>query len=168
MRADLVLKNFSSLRQRLSTGAGGEWAEIKCLIFDKDNCLTFPHSNALHPAFEKDWAWLKENFRVAVLSNSAGSFLQDPRGRKAEALSRSLGVPVLRHFANKPFCLSALASFTNGQKSAIVGDRILTDVLLAKFSGCKSILIHPIDQSLDSFWVRIARRIENLIFPHQS
>jgi phosphatidylglycerophosphatase GEP4 len=167
MRPDLALKKFSSLRQSILANPK-EWSQVKCLIFDKDNCLTLPHSNSLHSGFEEDWQWLKENFRVAVLSNSAGSFFFDPRYSKADSLSASLGVPVLRHFVNKPFCLSALSRFTKGEKAAVVGDRILTDVLLAKLSGYKSILIRPIDESLDSIWVRMARRAEILLFERQS
>lgn len=76
---------------------------------------------------------------VLVVSNSAGSS-QDPGGIHAESVSHHLSVPVLYHRAPKPAyaCITALrtyfASLPNPVKDAalvVVGDRIMTDVVMA-------------------------------------
>lgn len=43
---------------------------------------------------------------------------------------------------------------------AFVGDRILTDVLFANYNGFYSILVDPIDPSLEKSSVKFARILE--------
>ena len=66
--------------------------------FDKDNTLTAPYAAEVHPRATAAVRRCIDAFgagRTAVLSNSAGT-PDDPGYRQADALERSLGLPVLR------------------------------------------------------------------------
>ena len=43
---------------------------------------------------------------------------------------------------------------------AFIGDRIMTDVLFANYNGFYSILVDPIDPSLESLGIKLARILE--------
>ncbi|GAC96259.1 hypothetical protein PHSY_003839 [Pseudozyma hubeiensis SY62] len=77
---------------------------VRYLVFDKDNCLTAPHSDVLEPSITDAWQQCQRVFgreNILIVSNSSGSS-DDPSGLGAESLSRSLNVPVLCHKHKKP------------------------------------------------------------------
>lgn len=77
---------------------------VRFLVFDKDNCLTAPHSDILEPSITEAWERCQRVFgreNILIVSNSSGSS-DDPSGLGAESLSRALNVPVLCHKQKKP------------------------------------------------------------------
>ncbi|TDL22348.1 hypothetical protein BD410DRAFT_788612 [Rickenella mellea] len=79
-------------------------AGFRGAVFDKDNCLTLPQRDHLVPELKDAWSECLSTFgpsNILVVSNSAGS-RSDAGDIKAESVSISLGVPVLRHDALKP------------------------------------------------------------------
>ncbi|KAJ1028617.1 hypothetical protein NDA16_001783 [Ustilago loliicola] len=77
---------------------------VRFLVFDKDNCLTAPHSDVLEPSITEAWERCQRVFgreNILIVSNSSGSS-DDPSGLGAESLSRALNVPVLCHKQKKP------------------------------------------------------------------
>lgn len=77
---------------------------VRYLVFDKDNCLTAPHSDILEPSITTAWQQCQRVFgreNILIVSNSSGSS-DDPSGLGAESLSRSLNAPVLCHKHKKP------------------------------------------------------------------
>ncbi|PWZ00550.1 hypothetical protein BCV70DRAFT_199822 [Testicularia cyperi] len=77
---------------------------VRYVVFDKDNCLTAPHSDELVTQLTASWLSCRRVFgaeNVLMVSNSSGSS-DDAAGLGAESLSRSLGVPVLCHRWKKP------------------------------------------------------------------
>ncbi len=67
------------------------------IAFDKDNTLTAPYMNEIHPPYLEAWKWCKEIFgnQVVIVSNSAGS-CDDFDYKQAIEIEKTLGVPVLR------------------------------------------------------------------------
>ncbi|KAI7851991.1 mitochondrial PGP phosphatase-domain-containing protein [Circinella umbellata] len=115
--------------------------QIQAMAFDKDNCLTAPYIPEIHPPFKKAWAECKETFgkeNIGIVSNSAGTN-DDVDYTEANKLENSLGVTVLRHSEKKPSGGEALVKHFNNvagqQNIAMVGDRILTDVLFGNLNG---------------------------------
>ncbi|KZV68767.1 HAD-superfamily phosphatase [Peniophora sp. CONT] len=147
--ADIRQLNFAALRSAGFRGA----------VFDKDNCLTIPHKDALVPELKDAWDECLATFgpdNVLIVSNSAGSKL-DPGEFQAESVSWHLRVPVLRHRAMKPSYaavddirayFASLPAPLAPQDLIVVGDRVFTDTVLAKR------LSHP-----STVFSRIAHRL---------
>ncbi|OCH91083.1 hypothetical protein OBBRIDRAFT_729485 [Obba rivulosa] len=121
-------------------------------VFDKDNCLTVPHDDRLVPELQEAWRMCRETFgegNVLIVSNTAGkrslSFHStlapiDLKCIQAESVSHHLSVPVLRHPSLKPSyaCIASIRAYfaslpvpIRDDELIIVGDRLLTDVVLA-------------------------------------
>ena len=119
------------------------------IAFDKDNTLTAPYSNHLHPQFKEKWEECKKIFgkeRMVIVSNSAGS---EDDYHQASQIESTLGVPVLRHSSGKkkPEGGEDLINhfhMNSGEKIVFVGDRILTDIVYANSIGAYSILCNKI------------------------
>ncbi|KAF4563179.1 hypothetical protein EYR40_007110 [Pleurotus pulmonarius] len=111
-------------------------------VFDKDNCLTIPHRDTLVPELKDAWQECKRTFgngNVLIVSNSAGTYL-DAGEIQAESVSHHLGVPVLKHGSFKPAysCINSIRTYFSSLEKPIsdhelivVGDRIMTDVVMA-------------------------------------
>ncbi|KAJ2720565.1 hypothetical protein GGI07_004529 [Coemansia sp. Benny D115] len=117
---------------------------IRYMVFDKDNCLTAPYVDHLHPPFQTAWDTCRRIFpdnQIVIVSNSAGT-ADDAGYLAAETVERALGVPVLRHRVKKPACASEIIKYlgANGpEEVAVVGDRLATDVAMANESGMLSV-----------------------------
>lgn len=128
---------------------------IKAIAFDKDNTLTKPFDNILHPEFVESFALLKRHFDCVIVSNSAGLYSHDPSGEMARQVERALGIPVLMHRKRKPLGSTELLNHLHyaSDQIAIVGDRYLTDVLYAHFGNMRSILVQDIiTEEGDDYW----------------
>lgn len=80
--------------------------KVECLVFDKDNTLSYcfvdePHQSVVPIIAEANRVFPKG---VAILSNSAGT-LDDDNYKMAIASERAIGLPVIRHRVKKPGCL---------------------------------------------------------------
>ncbi|KAI0261271.1 mitochondrial PGP phosphatase-domain-containing protein [Gloeopeniophorella convolvens] len=121
-----------------------DWAALRDAgyrgaVFDKDNCLTIPHDDTLVPELETAWAAALRTFgptNVLIVSNSAGT-RADPSQLQADSVAHHLHARVLLHGALKPAyaCAdAALAALPNlaPHELVVVGDRVFTDVVLAR------------------------------------
>ncbi|KAI8321014.1 HAD-superfamily phosphatase [Martensiomyces pterosporus] len=117
---------------------------INYLVFDKDNCLTAPYANHIHPEFEAAWSHCLSVFprsNILIVSNSAGT-PDDKDCKAAHAVEKGLGVQVLQHKVKKPGCggeILARLSGASASEVAVVGDRLATDVVLANLNGMLAI-----------------------------
>ncbi|KAI9197162.1 mitochondrial PGP phosphatase [Polychytrium aggregatum] len=121
---------------------------IRAIAFDKDNTLTAPYQNEIHPPFQDAWNTCKEVFgkhRIVIVSNSAGT-PDDVGSREAERVEAALGVHVLRHRIKKPLGGEELTQHLGLPPSqiAVVGDRLLTDVVFGNLNGNLTILTRKI------------------------
>ncbi|CAE6467483.1 unnamed protein product [Rhizoctonia solani] len=124
IKVDTIARlDFSALKRAGYTG----------VVLDRDNCLTIPHCDTLDA-----WTRCKSTFgkdNMLIVSNSAGSS-DDPVGIQAESLAYNLQVPVFRHKYKKPACGEEIIRYFRHKQSQaprllIIGDRLLTDVLLS-------------------------------------
>jgi len=140
---------------------------IRAIVFDKDNTLTRPYSNEPTAAATRIVASAVRVFgrdKCAVLSNSAGSS-DDLDFREATAAERALGIQVIRHRRKKPACVDDVEAFHDDLNTiALVGDRLLTDVLFANIAGMFPVhLRSPITLKGDNGPAIAFRAIENAI-----
>ena len=102
---------------------------------------------------------------VRLLSNSVGIESEDHGLKNAKLWeSQNDGISVIRHHEKKPDCgREVLSHFPNLQPSEIVviGDRLLTDVLMANENGMMSILtVQLLDLSTDNTVAAAMRLLE--------
>lgn len=82
--------------------------------------------------------------RLLIVSNTAGASAADPSRDQADLLSLNTGIHVLQHSTKKPGCGPEILNYLRSQKEtqtiqpeeiAVVGDRLMTDILLANMMG---------------------------------
>ena len=109
----------------------------------------------------------KEN--VAILSNSAGS-KDDKEYKEAGLIEELLGIPVVLHIMKKPAVWEDLVlHFGNneleGSQIVLVGDRILSDVVMGNKYGMLTFRVQPFTTQGENFMVKILRVFEDSVLP---
>lgn len=136
---------------------------FKGVLFDKDNTLTVPYANEIHPNIQKVFSRFKALFGdcLAVLSNSAGT--QDDRGyQDAETIEKLLGISVIRHRRKKPSCVDEVIAYFACSPTDLVicGDRVFTDIVFGNRYGMLTILTDIFTEDGDNPSGARARRYE--------
>lgn len=159
---DLIISNISELPVQALRNRG-----FKCLVFDKDNTLTAPYVNSLHPPFTGVWNQCLEVFGrdgIVVVSNSAGG-PDDKGGGLARKVQEELGVRVLQSRRKKPEGAEEILQHFNrglgkreegdmvvGSQIVVVGDRVFTDVVYAHTIGAHAVLCRDIITEKGDNW----------------
>ena len=142
---------------------------IKGLVLDKDNTITAPYSLQLHPRVKHATLHIQCAFpnKVAILSNSAGT-PDDCNFEEAEAIEKNLGIPVIKHLKKKPDGLKETLEFFQLETSelAVVGDRLLTDIVFGNIHGMYTIHTEVLTTENDNKFAVFFRNLENkLLLP---
>ncbi|KAK6951740.1 hypothetical protein Daesc_006263 [Daldinia eschscholtzii] len=127
--------------------SGDKKIDIRAIVLDKDDCFAYPNSNEIYPAYMDRFRRLQEEYpgqRLLIVSNTAGATTYDRDGRLAKELEKATGVSVLAHKVKKPGCGDEIMAHfrahpetgvTHPSQIAIVGDRLMTDMMLANKMG---------------------------------
>lgn len=146
--------------------------DIRAVVLDKDNTFAIPKANTVHPSYSTIVSKLIEHYganRLLIVSNTAGLSSKDPVGQDAAALEKETGIPVLLHEARKPGSAcgnAALEHFraqgidASPEHVVVIGDRLFTDVVMAKSMGAWSIWIKEGVQPDTGSWTRAEWAIE--------
>jgi len=157
--------NYTALRDRCG---------IRAVVFDKDNTLTAPYATEVHPRAEAGLREALSTFgrdNVAILSNSAGT-LDDPGYEDADRIEAEMGIAVIRHDEKKPGGLQeVLGHFGDGVEDpsqlAMVGDRLLTDIVFGNLYGMLTLHCDPLcsgdDNKSDNKIASVVRSAENAV-----
>lgn len=124
---------------------------IRALILDKDNTLCPPNTTFIHPAYREAIEALKASpefshhpHSILIVSNTAGKTQSAKHEDEAHDLETQLGLPVFRQWqarsgVKKPLVGEFLVQhlrdagvISSPQEIAVVGDKISTDVLMAR------------------------------------
>ncbi|KAJ3417357.1 hypothetical protein HDV05_004822 [Chytridiales sp. JEL 0842] len=132
---------------------------LKAIVFDKDNTLTAPYVNEIHPPFQEAWKDCLRTFgreNVLIVSNSAGT-PDDVDYKHAKIVEEALDVPVLRHAEKKPAGGGELKAYfkkyCQPHEVAVVGDRLLTDIVYGNRVGAFTIFTKDIvTEKNDNWW----------------
>jgi phosphatidylglycerophosphatase GEP4 len=150
-----TVKTFADLPVPLSKAfenQGEREADIRAVILDKDNCFALPHSNEIYPAYQAKFDELRKAYpgsRLLIVSNTAGT-RDDATGEGAATLEKNTGVKVLKHDTKKPGCRDEVFKYfkdakdveiTRPDQIAVVGDRLLTDVMMANLMGSRGVWV---------------------------
>ena len=141
-------------------------AGFRACVFDKDNTLTVPYADAIHPPVAQALAECVSVFgaeNVAVLSNSAGLEQYDPTGAVADALEAALGIGFVRHASKKPGGGAGALVDRFGcatDEMVMIGDRYLTDVVYGNRHGMLTVRCAPFTDAGESRAIGAAKWIE--------
>ena len=129
---------------------------IRSLYFDLDNTLTTYAHETPPPPLQEFVASLKQRgFDVYIVSNS--------NNKRVKPFLDALDVKGTGS-CKKPFPRVIEALLPRDKNTAVlIGDQLLTDVLVANRLGIKSILVQPIDATTDHFFTRLNRKVERFV-----
>lgn len=125
----------------------GNKTNIKAVVLDKDDCFAYPDTNEIHPPYLERFQQLQKEFpgrRLLIVSNTAGATSYDKDRSLASDLETATGVAVLSHRVKKPGCKDEIMAHfqshpdigvTHPSQIAIIGDRLMTDVMIANMMG---------------------------------
>lgn len=132
-------------------------ANIRALVLDKDNTLCPPKTTMMHITYLNKLEKLRaapelshSSHSILIVSNTAGSTRSESHEAEAKALEAELGIPVLRQNPGrkKPFCGPDVLKYfsdhgvtSNPAEILVVGDRLGTDVLMAREMGAWSLWV---------------------------
>jgi len=128
----------------------------KTLFLDLDNTLLSPEEMYLTLHFEH---WIEQaksiGFQVFIVSNNS-------HYRRVKRICDQVNIKGL-YFAMKPFSYSirhlAKKEYINLEQSILIGDQVLTDILVGNWLNMYSVLVDPLDKKL-SFLKTMQRDIE--------
>lgn len=120
---------------------------IKCILFDLDNTLVPYNKSSISKKLVELIEELKElDFKIIIFSNNTK--------KRVEVFKTTLRVDCLVN-AKKPLVLNynrVMQKFKLEQSEvAIIGDKLVTDILGGNKAGITTILVNPISM-YDSFW----------------
>ncbi|ODV91371.1 hypothetical protein CANCADRAFT_123311 [Tortispora caseinolytica NRRL Y-17796] len=119
--------------------------EIHALVIDKDNCFAIDGTDSVYPKYADTWKLLQTKYpnRLLIVSNSTGT----RNDGRAEILESNTGAAVLRHTTKKPGCFPDILQYfskhgiNNPSSIAVIGDRVLTDVVMGNLNNAPSIWV---------------------------
>jgi phosphatidylglycerophosphatase GEP4 len=131
--------------------------KIRAMVLDKDNTICPPNTAMMHLTYLAKLDKLRASpefahspHSILIVSNTAGSTSAPAHEAEAKALEAELGIPVLRQHPErrKPFCGPDVLRYfanhgvtSNPAEIIVVGDRLATDVLLAREMGSWSLWV---------------------------
>lgn len=130
--------------------------KIKTILLDVDNTLTPPDSNVMFDGVE---AWLEDlknqNFKIIVVSNNDE--------KRVSSFAKIVDLPYIFH-AHKPLTFKIKKFLSNKCENVmVIGDQILTDILMANLASFKSILVEPRSKDPDRLSFKLKRSFEQYI-----
>ncbi|KAI5865664.1 HAD-superfamily phosphatase [Durotheca rogersii] len=142
-----TFKDIPTPLEKVFEGWGKNVIDIRAVVLDKDDCFAYPNTNKIYPAYADKFRQLRDEYpgrRLLIVSNTTGATSYDRDARLARELESATGVPVLAHRVKKPGCGDEIMAYFKGHPEAgvthpsqisIVGDRLMTDMMLANMMG---------------------------------
>lgn len=156
---DVRIRSLSSLPRVLDQHA------IRYVIFDLDQTIAPFGDETVDPIVLSTLHTIRAAYPCCILSN-----IPDSPGMKdrIDRIANSVQIPVVVSTNKKPSpcAFRAALDFLHGTPSttAMVGDRLLTDILGAKNMGIVTVLVRPLNWHHDPFFmVTLPRLLEMVI-----
>lgn len=133
---------------------------IKGIILDVDNTLCEYHGTSIDEKLKPPVELIRRNFKTCVISNTTE--------QRRKQLEDYFGLHVVQCSVKKPKPGSYLAAMdylgTTYLETAMIGDRIMTDITGAKKLGIYTIKVNPVNPKSEPLPVKLARGFENCVF----
>ncbi|KAI9796860.1 MAG: hypothetical protein M1825_006497 [Sarcosagium campestre] len=166
------VSTFAELPIPLTAGLLPKHADIKAVVLDKDDCFALPRHNEVYKPFQDTFDRLRTAYpgrRMLIVSNSSGTN-DDRNYAEAKELERNTGVTVLRHLTKKPGALTSIFEYfaqhpelrdIRPANIAVIGDRLLTDVVMANMMGAWAIWVRDGVRGAEQPGLRVSAALEH-------
>ena len=146
--------------------------QIKSLIIDLDQTLCINNAKEIYLPFQEKYYSLRKEFNLCILSNAPRSINELESSQRFDYIETKYSVKVIRSKRKKPnkegFIMALNYLNTPPNQTAMIGDRLFTDILGANQCSIISILVKPISQENDATkLISIIRSLENKIIRHK-
>lgn len=132
---------------------------IRSLIFDVDNTLCPYNGVSVDARVEEGFRILTQDFNSCILSNTNAARMLN--------LESYFGIPVIRSGVRKPlpeaFLLALDYLKTDPADTAMIGDRLLSDIAGANMAGLLTIRVNPLERGSEPFAHSLARGFETFV-----
>lgn len=131
---------------------------IKGLMFDLDNTIMAPHTGVYTEEISNWLKLVKNDFKIAILSNNPDASYVKDAGEKAGCIAYEK--------AGKPRIKAAVQALKDldllPEQVAMVGDRPLTDILVGQRLGLVTILVDPLMKHQEHDFIKFLRKLEKI------
>lgn len=141
---------------------------ITCLLFDADNTLFSHHATSADAKTIAKLRSLSKIFRLAIVSNAPG----EERVASLDAYFNKklkLGIYISKSKERKPCAGPFLEALSHcgakPKQTAMVGDKLFTDIAGAKMLGIYTIKVQPVDAASEPAYFLPIRLFEKLLAP---
>ena len=151
---DLEVDSVADIDFSMLRGRG-----IRGIVFDVDNTLCEYGGEVINEKNRGSFDKIREEFRTCIISNTSPC-------RRA-MLTKYFGVPAVLTETKKPRAkpyqeaMSILE--TSASETAMVGDRLLTDIVGANKLGMYTIKVNPFDWWSEPLVIKVARGFESFV-----
>jgi len=143
---DHEIKDLHEIREILHN------ADVESIIWDIDQTLVAYGKTTVPEDIQNLISNLKPNFRMCFLSNFPHT---EDRIERIRTIEKQLEIDAIFSKRRKPspvaFHLALDYLRSDPEKTMMVGDRILTDIIGANRLGLKTVLVAPLDKKTDPF-----------------
>lgn len=131
---------------------------INVLLFDLDSTLMPSKSETFPIEVLELLQRLKNDFKLAIVSNNKNEkYINSARSQVDFEVISNAKKP------DKTVILDCIKRFDETPaKTAMIGDRPLTDILVGKFAGTKTVLVDSITRKTEAKIVRFVRALERI------
>lgn len=129
-------------------------SSVEAIILDIDQTIV-PYGKTTVPKdIQTLIQSLKPNYRMCFLSNFPHT---EDRIKRIRSLEKQTGIDAIFSKRRKPslaaFSLALEYLNSEPEKTMMVGDRVLTDIIGAKTLGMQTVLVTPLDKQTDPFFM---------------
>jgi HAD superfamily phosphatase (TIGR01668 family) len=136
-----------------------EAAGVRAFIFDVDNTLCRHHGARVDERVKNNFIKITTKHPSCILSNAGPARIRSLHGH--------FGVHVVSSIEKKPKAgaFKAALAYLKAKpgETAVVGDRLLTDVSGANKMGCVSVRVRPLHPESEPAFLRLARFLEDAL-----
>jgi len=154
---DLAVKNLNYIDPKKLRSSG-----IKAIIFDKDNTLTKLWEYEINSLVKKKLNEFKREFgkNIVVISNKMGTEL-DRGFEQLDGFKKKTKLPSLIHKNKKPNKIKEINNYFKVpfEKTAVIGDKVFTDVLFGNRYGMFTIYVEPFSKKNEGNFVYFLRKL---------
>lgn len=150
---NIYCKNIANINFQYLNSIG-----IRYIIFDKDNTLTNHNEHIINNEIYNTFKNIYDNSKIETIIVSNNKIKNNIK------IDINTEIPLKKTLSKKPFNYDEIIpSNINPSSVCVIGDRLLTDILLAKNNNCLSILVQPFSTEKEELGIKIMRSLENVI-----